>query len=978
MNRTDLPCSAPRPAAFRAGGRGLAAGLLLLAAGSAAPLAYAATCTWLGAAPNSTWSSSGNWDGCGGAHPVPQDGDLVLFPAIAGNRINVNDLADLELARIMISGSSYVITGNAIALNGDLVATVALGGSNEVDPVVGLGLVVAGSGHEVQCLGTRGVTLTGPVDLAGSGLGFDAVCPIRVQGTTSGAGGLTKAGTGRLILSAANTYTGTTTVNAGTLTLQHQQGLGANGTQTLQNGISTAPGATLELDASLVVVDEPLTLNGLGVGGGGALRTTSGSSVWTGTVRLASDTAVGTDPGSRLTLSGVVADESSGNASITKVGTGTLEFSGANTYRGTTTINEGVLVLSSNTALGLTGASSGTTVLDGAQLWLQTPLVTDEALILNGAGVGGSGALRNVSGNNTWTGPILLATDATIASDNAGEQLVLSGTTSGSAGITKTGAGTLVLSGANTYTGVTQVAVGVLLGNGDGSFGASGAGSGTTVADGAALQLQGSITVASESLTLNGAGINGSGALRNLSGANTWGGPIVLVSDATIDSGAVGQPLTLAGPIGGAAGLTKVGAGTLTLSGSNSYTGVTTVANGTLRLQSSGGLGTGGAGGGGTTIANGAALQLEGAIVVANETLSLSGTGIAGTGALHSTAGNNQWNGAIVLASDSAIAAADGSTLTMGGNTGGSGELTKVGTGTLVFPNSNSYTGTTTIQQGVLSIASGGALGTVAAGTVVADGAQLQLQGSMAVNEPLVLNGLGVDDSGALHATGTTFTVTLSGPVTFAAPGSRIGVDAGGTMTLAAPAGGIGGLQKVGAGTLTLAGNNTYTGTTTVSGGVLLLTGAMNAVTVDAGGTFGGNGSAGAITLDDGGLVAPVGTLSADSLLWHGGGGVELQIGGIGGGGDRLQLAGAMQKGSGSGQFYRLFGDVNGDGVVDAEPGITYVLTTYGSTTFAAADLGFDYGGPRGSAMTGTFTVTLSQAAFVPLAVSLFRDSFED
>ena len=145
----------------------------------------------------------------------------------------------------------------------------------------------------------------------------------------------------------------------------------------------------------------------------------------------------------------------------------------------------------------------------------------------------------------------------------------ISGVISGAAGLTldntTTGLtpGTLILSGANTYSGATTVNAGALNIQNPTALGTTAAG--TTVSSGAALQIQGGIAVGAEALTLNGSGIANDGALRNISGDNSMSGAITLGSLSTIGSDA--GTLTLSGDISGAFTLRKVGAGTLTLSG---------------------------------------------------------------------------------------------------------------------------------------------------------------------------------------------------------------------------------------------------------------------------------------------------------------------------------------------------------------------------------------------------------------------------
>jgi len=173
-----------------------------------------------------------------------------------------------------------------------------------------------------------------------------------------------------------------------------------------------------------------------------------------------------------------------------------------------------------------------------------------------------------------------------------------------SVSLTKSGTGTWVVSGNNTYSGPTLVSQGVLNIQHAKALGATT--TGTLVTSGAALQIQGGITVGNEAITLNGTGISTNGALRNISGDNTYGGLVTLGSLSRIQSDAGTLTLsntgTITGPnfgltVGGAGNITisgaitttagsvsKDGAGTLTLSGANTYTGATSVTQGTLVL----------------------------------------------------------------------------------------------------------------------------------------------------------------------------------------------------------------------------------------------------------------------------------------------------------------------------------------------------------------------------------------------------------
>lgn len=419
---------------------------------------------------------------------------------------------------------------------------------------------------------------------------------------------------------------------------------------------------------------------------------------------------------------------------------------------------------------------------------------------------------------------------------NGSSNTSASGIWSGTGGLAKSGTGTLTLSGANSYTGATTVSAGVL--NIRHATGLGTTAAGTTVTSGAALQLQGGIAVGNETLTLNGTGISGTGALRNISGNNSWAGTISINSTTRInsDSGtltldvASGNAITGSNDdlqFGGAGNvtindviatsggtLTKDGLGTLILNAANTYTGLSTVSAGILNIRNATGLGTIA---GGTTVSSGATLQLQNNITIGNEALTLRGSGASGqNGALVNVSGTNNYGGLLTLGATSTISSDSGTLnltnlgtitgatfgLTLRGSGNGtvasiigttSGTLTKSGTGTWTLTGANTFTGATTVNGGTLTLASGsgGALGFTSAITVNSGGTLL-LGGHNQINNlaSLTLAGgtfaRGIFSEGALNAVGlgalnltaagshVDFGTTTAGVITFAsfAPGS--------------------------------------------------------------------------------------------------------------------------------------------------------------------------------------------------------------
>jgi autotransporter-associated beta strand protein len=523
-----------------------------------------------------------------------------------------------------------------------------------------------------------------------------------------------------------------------------------------------------------------------GAANAGALRAVSGAPLWKGPVILAGDathpvavSGSGTQAlqngtaAAQLNIQGTVSDLApASNPRLVKIGGGNVVLSGSNIYGGITEVKEGVLVVHNAQALGSADPVNGYTVVDkGSALELQTDLQL-EPVTVNGDGISfnghNTGALYNVSNNNTYTGPLTLNTDSTIGVDT-GTTLTI-GTKAGLLGtgtitdvdpvthlsnnrqLTKELTGTLILASANTYGGKTEVNQGALQVQNAQALG--GTANGTDVLNGAQLQIQTPTTgplagqpvvVSGEALTLSGTGIFGSGALLDTGGNNTWQGPITLLASSSsapttvaVGTANTGDNLTLDGVVGqsgGTFGLQKVGLGRVTLTHTNTYGGLTTVAAGALRVQNAGALGTGGTAASGTVVIAGAALEVDGdptgvgaSLNVGNEFLTINGEGLASTGALRNVSGNNTWAGPVTLQfnanlDDAAVGADAGTQFTVTGTVQDSAvtlpqlspvpasSLTKVGTGTLILPNPNTYGGKTFVNAGVLNIRNAQALG---------------------------------------------------------------------------------------------------------------------------------------------------------------------------------------------------------------------------------------------------------------------------
>ncbi|MGH6750890.1 MAG: autotransporter domain-containing protein, partial [Bradyrhizobium sp.] len=478
----------------------------------------------------------------------------------------------------------------------------------------------------------------------------------------------------------------------------------------------------------------------------------------------------------------------------------------------------------------------------------------------------------------------------------------------GGASLIKIGAGTLLLSGVNSYSGGTTVSAGTLQLAGVGTLGAT---TGNLAVLGGILDLNGTLQTTG-AMTLNGGSIIG----------------------GTIASSSFGvQVGTISAVLAGSGALTMTGSGIVTLSGTNSYTGGTTISDGTLQLSGSGTLGSIARVtvvnsdsaildlGGSTQIQNGGVTVAAGTIQ--NGTLSSSGgfdvrsgavsAALTGSGALtKSTAdtvtlsGVNTYGGGTFInagvlsfSADSNLGVASGG-LTFNGGTlrdtnfgslvlsptravtlnslggtfdvtnggpfnvlaipsaiNGSGSLTKVGAGTLVLRGANSYGGTTNINVGALEVANGNAIPDMSAVTVASS----------------AVLGIANDETiGSLAGAGKVLSPIGGGGVTLTTGADNTSTAFSGVISNGAALNLTMGLTKIGTGAMTLSGNNTYTGATAINGGTLIVDGSTvssSLTTVNAGGTLGGNGIVGNTTIN-GGTLAPgnsIGTLTVQGSL---------------------------------------------------------------------------------------------------------------
>jgi len=335
---------------------------------------------------------------------------------------------------------------------------------------------------------------------------------------------LVKYGAGILVLGGNNLYTGTTTVQAGTLQA---------GVATFAFGANSAVTMADVIGALLDITGYNTTIGSLAGGG------TTGGNVELGAATL----TLGGD-GTSTTYSGVINGAGGG---LIKTGAGTQVLGGSSSYTGTTVVTGGTLkagVL--NNAFGINSVVT---------------LSNTSGVLLDITGY--NTTIGSLSGGGTTGGNVELG-GATLTSGLDNTDTSYAGAINGTGGIVKEGSGTLTLGGASSYTGATVVNNGTLK-------------AGVT---NVAFGVNSAVTLANTSgVLLDITGYNT--AVGSLSGGGTSGGNVEL-GGATLTFGALNTSATYAGVISGAGGITKEGSGIQTLSGSNTYTGVTMVSGGSL------------------------------------------------------------------------------------------------------------------------------------------------------------------------------------------------------------------------------------------------------------------------------------------------------------------------------------------------------------------------------------------------------------
>ena len=580
-------------------------------------------------------SSTGNIVFNGADNPfIPVGGDCRVVTG-AGNLTINNSVATNGYNLMFTNGSGFVTINGIISGTGSLTqattGTTVLTGANSYAgttnisagtlALVGSGILGSGA-TTIQSNGTlqvgngttSGIIPSGLSSISNSGLiAFDQASGTSwtVSDSLSSTGGLIQMGSGStVILTGSNTYTGATTVSAGTL----QVGNGTSGNLAATTAISVASGATLLLNE---------------VSG-----STFGNAVTdAGTVNFAQS---GT-----LTATGII----SSTGAVIQSGSGTTTLTRANTYTGTTTITSGTLQLNSggtinnssnitdngtlaynnsavNTAALVSGSGSisvGTASSTGTTLQLTSTLGVAGALrvysgnvldlngysspneiTISGTGISNGGALINSNATaGSQSGAVTLAGATSIGGSG---NFTIGGVIGGAYALTKVGTNTITLSGANTYSGGTTVSGGTLKAGASSGSGNSPFGTGDVTVNGVSSGNLATVDLNGKTISNNISMSSNASLVNNATGSAVLTGALTLLADTSTSTVANGS-LTLGSIVGnnhtfrfdGGAGSSYVQAGvasnlsayTLVLptTGNLTLNGAVTV-NGTVRIQS--------------------------------------------------------------------------------------------------------------------------------------------------------------------------------------------------------------------------------------------------------------------------------------------------------------------------------------------------------------------------------------------------------
>ena len=760
---------------------------------------------------------------------LPNSNNYTGTTNISGGTINVKNNTSLSSTLVVVNSGTLSLTGTALTISN----TLHLNTGSTI----------------LENNASASNTLSGAITLAGTdtiNVANATSDTLLLSGAITGSGvSLVKSGVGTLAFSGAgaNTFSGTTTINAGTVNLRKNSALGTSTAMVNSTG-------TLSLTGTTLAITNAIDLN---TGSTLLENNANGTNTLSGIITLSGADTVNVSNASNdtLTLSGTIMGGSSlSPVTLTKGGVGLLTLTHANSFTGTTIISNGALNIQNSSALG--ASTSTVTENAGTELLLSaTGLSVPNTVNM----LATSALLEDVAnGNNVISGTLNITGSVIIEAVNpTNDALTLSGNIIGTGiTITKGGTGTVTLSGpASTFTGSTTVSSGTLdissssaLGNSNNSV---------TVSSSATLALVNTgLTIANHVILNSGATLIDS----NSNGNNVISGNVSLAGTDTISvRNATNDVLTLQGALSGSnVTLDIAGVGTVLLDGTNTFTGTVNVTGGTLSIGThAAALSTSA-----VNIGSGATLNLAGsldanvtnAITLTSATLRASGT--------NTLSGSNN----LVLSGTNTISNASG-TLTIANVISGSGaSLVINGAGTVALTNTNTYGGSTTLTSG--TFIAGNVTNPFSTGILNLNGGTLTAAGTSTVLGNTSFT-VGANDNAAIGGsvsltlpagtlnTGSTLTINNTGTTQFASTLSGAGAitigSSSGITEFSGNNSSLSGVITLNGGTLELNNDNNSsplgTGMLNLNGGTLSALTAIDSNPLENNVTVGGNASIG-------------------------------------------------------------------------------------------------------------------------------------
>ncbi|MCE9563254.1 MAG: autotransporter-associated beta strand repeat-containing protein [Planctomycetes bacterium] len=347
-----------------------------------------ATFAWTGSGGGGLFSNANNWnDALTGLTSTPGAGDRLIFPLNGPSPPGTvtNDLtAGTAFNSITFLSAGWTINGNTIGITSAIHDTTNIAGTNTINAPLSFAAATSSVGINVvnpSGTATNLLAVTGTVDLANVGFTFSGFGNLTFNNTavlsnSTGTGGIVANGPGTLTLSAADTYTGGTTINGGNLIAQ------GNATVLGTGAVTVNDGGTLQIGVNLIT--NPLNLNGDGFGGNGAMLFPSGG-IYSGNIVLQTSSSINIANSGTILRSPTI----SGPGGLTVVGTPTtaigspsqLTVTGTCSYTGVTNILGSQFILAFS---GTMAATSKYVVSQGGYLRVEN----QAGLVNNRLGIG--------------------------------------------------------------------------------------------------------------------------------------------------------------------------------------------------------------------------------------------------------------------------------------------------------------------------------------------------------------------------------------------------------------------------------------------------------------------------------------------------------------------------------------------------------------------------------------------------------------